>query len=136
MAHGLELRSPFLDTALSAFAARIPDRFRAPRGRLKWALKEAFRDLVPAPILKRGKMGFGVPLSTWFRGSWRATLEERILGADSPLWDWLEPDPVQSIVRQHLCGTVDHGHKLWSLLTLDGWLRRQPAVTERIEANV
>ncbi|MGI9626903.1 MAG: asparagine synthase (glutamine-hydrolyzing) [Longimicrobiales bacterium] len=136
MANSLELRSPFLDTALMSFAARVPDRFRAPRGQLKWALRNAFKDLIPSPILNRGKMGFGVPLSVWFRGPWRATLEDRLLGSDSPLWDWLRPDPVQRLVGEHLSEMADHGHRLWSLITLDRWLRLQPAATERSKAHV
>ena len=136
MANSLELRSPFLDTALMSFAARLPDRYRAPRSRLKWVLRRAFRDLLPAPILKRGKMGFGVPLGTWFRGHWRPALETGLLGTDSPLWDWLEPDPVRQLARAHLSGAADHGHRLWSLLTLDRWLRLPVSANERVEANV
>ncbi|MDH3224236.1 MAG: asparagine synthase C-terminal domain-containing protein, partial [Gemmatimonadota bacterium] len=135
MAHGLEVRSPFLDTALMSFAARIPDRYRAPGGRLKWALRRAFKDLLPDPILKRGKMGFGVPLGQWFRGHWRPVLESTFLGADTPLWDWLEPDPVRDLTNDHLSGRSDHGHRLWALLTLDRWMRQSTA-TERMELHV
>ncbi|NNM34771.1 MAG: asparagine synthase (glutamine-hydrolyzing) [Gemmatimonadetes bacterium] len=135
MAHGLEVRSPFLDSALMSFAARIPDRYRAPRGRLKWALRHAFKDLLPDPILKRGKMGFGIPLDRWFREGWRPALEAGLMGTDSPLWDWLEPDPVRRLVQGHLSGRVDHGHRLWALLTLDRWMR-QSAVTQRVETHV
>lgn len=135
MAHGLEVRSPFLDTALMSFAARIPDRYRAPGGRLKWALRTAFKDLLPDPILKRGKMGFGIPLDRWLREGWRPALEEGLLGTDSPVWDWLEPDPVRRLVRAHLSGREDHGHRLWALLTLERWMR-QSTVTQRVELHV
>ena len=83
MAHGLELRSPFLDTALMEFAVRLPDRlrFRGPRtNTLKWLLRRAFADLVPKAIARRGKMGFGVPLPTWFRNQWRPLFEDRCSG--------------------------------------------------------
>ena len=135
MAHGLEVRSPFLDSGLMSFAARIPDRYRAPGGRLKWALRTAFKDLLPDPILNRGKMGFGIPLDRWLREGWRPALESGLLGADSPLWDWMEPDPVRGLVQAHLSGRSNHGHKLWALLTLDRWMR-QSAVTQRVETHV
>ncbi len=125
MACGLELRSPFLDTQLMEFAARLPDSYRVRRGRSKWILAQAFGDLLPPPILTRSKMGFGVPLAQWFRTSWRPLLEKELLGADSALWDWLEPDPVRTMARDHLNGRADHGHRLWALLTLDKWLRRE-----------
>jgi asparagine synthase (glutamine-hydrolysing) len=47
MAHGLEVRSPFLDTALAEFALRLPPRSRIRRANLKWALKDVVRDLLP-----------------------------------------------------------------------------------------
>ena len=71
MAHGLELRSPFLDTALIEFAASLPDQIRTPGWRLKGLLKDAFQDLLPTGIRERPKMGFGIPLPVWFRTHWR-----------------------------------------------------------------
>ena len=124
MAHGLELRSPFLDTALMEFAAGLPDRLLIRGKTFKYILKEAFRDLLPRQIRGRKKMGFGIPLPTWFRTHWRPLVEDRILGADSALWTWLEPEPVGAIVKEHMAGTADHGHQIWALLTLEGWLRR------------
>jgi len=124
MAHGLELRSPFLDTALMEFAAGLPDQLRIRGRTFKYILKDAFRDLLPDPIRKRGKMGFGIPLPTWLRTHWRPLVEDRILSPDSALWSWLRADPVRALVKRHMAGTADHGHQIWALLTLEGWLRR------------
>ncbi len=122
MAHGLELRSPFLDPSLMAYAARLPDGLRVKSGRMKWILGEAFRDMIPPSILSRSKMGFGVPLPSWFRTHWRPLLEERILSEDNSLWQWLNPEPVRRLADEHLSGSADHGHRLWTLLTLERWL--------------
>ncbi len=126
MMHGLELRSPFLDTALMELAASLPDALRVRRGTLKWLLRDAFRDLLPEEVLTRGKMGFGIPLPTWFRTRWRPLLEERILSPDARLWRVLRPEPVRRMAEAHLAGTADHGHQLWALLTLETWLERAP----------
>ena len=128
MAHGLELRSPFLDTAVMEFAARLPDRlrFRGARAKsLKWLLRHAFADLVPESIIKRGKMGFGVPLPTWFRNQWRPLFEDRVLGRDAHVLEWLRREPIEAIWKAHQSGRIDHGHKLWALLTLETWLRQR-----------
>ncbi len=77
MAHSLEVRSPFLDTRLIELAARLPDSTRRRGLATKVLLKEAFSDLLPPEILHRGKMGFGMPLGTWFRGELRSYLEDR-----------------------------------------------------------
>lgn len=123
MAHGLELRSPFLDTALMEFAAGLPDAYRIRRGTLKWLLKEAFPDLLPDEIRDRPKMGFGVPLPVWFRTHWKGFFEARLFGAGARSWAWLRREPVEALWREHQSGTRDHGHGLWALLTLETWLR-------------
>jgi asparagine synthase (glutamine-hydrolysing) len=123
MANGLELRSPFLDTAVMEFAAGVPDRLRYRGRTLKWLLKYAFADLLPPEISSRGKWGFGVPLPLWFRTHWRGLFEARVLAADARIWGWLRREPVELLWRAHQSGTSDHGHALWALLTLETWLR-------------
>ena len=125
MAHGLELRSPFLDTAIMEFAAGLPDRFLCRGRTLKWLLKRAFPDLLPAEIARRGKWGFGVPLPLWFRTHWRPLFESRVLAPDARVRAWLDPEPIASLWAEHLGGGADHGHALWALLTLETWLRRR-----------
>jgi len=127
MAHGLELRSPFLDTALIEFAASLPDRYRIRGRTYKRVLKAAFRDLLPDEIRTRKKMGFGIPLPGWFRGPWRPLLEDRVLAPEARIWAWLRREPVEEMVRAHMEGRADFGHQLWALLTLEGWLRARGA---------
>src|SRR6185295_11248283 len=68
MAHGLEARSPLLDHQLVEFCAAFPVEYKIRRGETKYLLKAAMRDRLPASILQRPKMGFGVPIDQWFRG--------------------------------------------------------------------
>jgi len=124
MAHGLELRSPFLDTALIEYASALPDGHLRRGSVLKRVLKDAFADQVPQSILRRGKMGFGVPIPNWLRGPWRPMLEERILTEDAHIWQWLSRDYVLKRAELHFAGRVDFSHQLWSLLTLETWLRQ------------
>ena len=125
MAHGLELRSPFLDTALIEYATSLPDG-HLRRGRvLKRVLKDAFADVVPGSILERGKMGFGVPIPDWLRGPWRPMLQERILSDDARIWQWLCRDYVLKRAELHFERRVDFSHQLWSLLTLETWLQQE-----------
>ena len=124
MAHGLELRSPFLDRELMEYVAALPDRMKIRGRSLKHVLKEAFRDLLPAEIRTRGKMGFGVPLPIWFRTHWRPLVEDFLLADDARIRDWLEPGPVRGMAEAHFRREADYGHQLWALLTLEKWLRR------------
>ena len=69
MAHSLECRGPFLDHRVvelaDSHAARAQDP--ASLGPLQGRAQAAFADLLPPPIKTRSKMGFGVPISRWFR---------------------------------------------------------------------
>ncbi len=69
MAHGLEVRSPFLDRELAEYAFTLAPsaRLRVRDMSLKRILKTAVADLLPAGLLDRPKQGFGVPLDRWFR---------------------------------------------------------------------
>jgi len=123
MEYGLELRSPFLDTELVEFCGTIPPQLHRRRGRLKAVLKDAVSDLVPEAILERPKRGFGVPLPGWLRGPWRASVADRLLDPEAPLYEWLDPSAIEEVVADHLDRGVDREHELWALLVLDSWLR-------------
>lgn len=126
MAHGLELRSPFLDTALVEFANSLPPRLLLRPRATKLLLRKAYADFLPQEILSRRKMGFGIPLPTWFRTHWRGALEERLLPSQARIYQWLQRGPVEAMVKRHLTGESDEGHQLWALLTLETWLQREP----------
>jgi asparagine synthase (glutamine-hydrolysing) len=125
MAHGLETRSPFLDTALVEFGARLPDRLRMRFGKGKVLLRRAMKDILPSSILKRGKMGFGAPLGTWFRGDLGPFVRQRLLDPASPLYAYLEREPVRQLVDTHMAQKADVSPKIWALLTLESWLRQE-----------
>jgi len=125
MAHGLEVRSPFLDADLIAYTTRLPPRLKARGLSLKRVLKAAVSDLLPAEILQRGKRGFGVPLDRWFREDLR-TYVSSTLGADGArVKDHLVSGAVDRMLREHDSRARNHGHALWTLLTLEVFLRRE-----------
>jgi asparagine synthase (glutamine-hydrolysing) len=123
MAHGLEARSPMLDRNLIEYVAGLPDRLKRRGGRGKIVLKKAVADMLPREILSRPKHGFGVPLGAWFRGELKPRVEALLL--DRPrLARWVRPDAVRQMFAEHLSGRSDRGHQLWTLLTLELWLRK------------
>lgn len=135
MAHGLEARSPFLDTALIEWAFRLPDGMKRRGGVSKWILREAFPDLVPSEILRRKKAGFGVPLGAWFRGRWKEPMRDLLGPREAAIYRYLRFDEVQRRIGEHLAGRSDEGHPIWLLLTLELWLRQmaRPAAVLRLK---
>jgi asparagine synthase (glutamine-hydrolysing) len=126
MANSLEARAPFLDTALMEFAAGLPDSMKLARGRTKIILREAFDDLIPPEIQRRGKMGFGIPFGLWFRGALREALHDHLLSPQARYRDYLSSSYVHRLVKRHDEGDADLGLPLWALLSFEIWLRSFP----------
>lgn len=124
MAHALEVRSPFLDTDLLEYATALPARLKVRGTVLKRVLKEAVRDLLPAEILRRGKRGFGVPLDRWFREDLRDYVGDTLAAGDSHAGRYLRADVVRELLEEHWSGRRNLGQALWTLLTLEVFLRQ------------
>jgi asparagine synthase (glutamine-hydrolysing) len=125
MAHGLEARSPFLDTALVEFGAALPDRLRMRFGRGKLLLRRAMGEILPPSILARGKMGFGAPLGAWFRSDLSGLVRERLLEPTSPIYEYLRREAVEAVIARHGTARADLSAQIWALLTLESWLRQE-----------
>jgi asparagine synthase (glutamine-hydrolysing) len=121
MAHSLELRSPFLDHRVVALGLALPPHLKTSGREGKVALRRAFAADLPAEVAARGKTGFGVPLGRWFREDLR-DLARDVLSSDR---GWFRRDTVTRLLDEHASGHADHGHRLWSLLMLELWLREQ-----------
>ena len=125
MAHGLEARSPFLDTAVVEFGAALPDRLRMRFGKGKLLLRRAMADILPPSILTRGKMGFGAPLGAWFRSDLQGFVRERLLDPASPIYEYLQKPAVEAVIARHGTARADLSAQIWALLTLESWLRQE-----------
>jgi asparagine synthase (glutamine-hydrolysing) len=132
MAASLEARAPFLDRELTEYVAALPDAWKlSPFGRTKVILRDAFADLIPAHINKRGKMGFGVPLDRWFRGVLRPYVRDTLLGSGARCRGYLSTAAVEAIVRRHESGEANLGQQIWCLLAFERWLQLLPAWQQR-----
>jgi asparagine synthase (glutamine-hydrolysing) len=135
MANSLEARSPFLDRELIEYAALLPDDLKLSGRRTKVILREAFADLVPPAINRRGKMGFGVPLDAWFRGELRDHMRDLLLSPAARYRDMLSSAFVGQLVDRHLSGTANLGQQLWSIMCFEVWLRQLPDWTRRARSE-
>ncbi len=125
MAHGLEVRSPFLDTDLVELALGLPPSSKVRGLSLKRVLKQALADLLPNEILHRRKHGFGLPLDRWLRDDLRSYLESRLLAPSARVRQHLDPGAIDALVQQHQSRRGNHAHSLWTLLTLEEFLRKE-----------
>jgi len=124
MAHGLEVRPPFLDHELIELACRIPSSLKIRNGEGKWILKQAVADLLPAENVGRPKRGFNVPVNRWMSGPLRERFADAVLDPNGPVAELLDLGTVRKLFREHVSGQARHGQVLWSLLVLSHWGRR------------
>ncbi|HSK63615.1 MAG TPA: asparagine synthase (glutamine-hydrolyzing) [Pyrinomonadaceae bacterium] len=123
MATSIESRVPFLDHKLVEFTARMPDTMKLRGGTTKYVLRESMKGVLPEKILTRSKMGFPVPIGSWFRGQFKSVVDEYVLGERALSRGIFAPEFVRNIVSLHQAGE-DHSERLWSLVNFEMWLRR------------
>jgi asparagine synthase (glutamine-hydrolysing) len=118
MAHGLESRVPILDHPLIEFAATVPADIKFPGGQLKHLLKSAFSKEIPPAILhRRDKMGFPVPLKEWFNNELSDFVREIFADMKAARRDFVDADAVLA----NFAESGRFSRKTWALLSLELW---------------
>jgi asparagine synthase (glutamine-hydrolysing) len=124
MAHSVEVRPPFLDHRIVEFAAGLPENLKVRGSYQKVILKELMKDKLPAPILRRKKVGFDFPAHDWLRGPLRQLLLDTLASAGSDHPDLFRSASIDSLVERHLGRQANLGYHLWGLMILFQWMRR------------
>jgi asparagine synthase (glutamine-hydrolysing) len=127
MAHGLEVRVPFLDHRVVEQALRLPSSLKLHGGRSKIALHDVFEHQLPRAVRRRRKAGFDAPLSGWLRGSLRELVRDTLAVGRLKRGALLDADEVNSLVDSHERRIGDHGWRIWSLVVLCDWAERHLA---------
>lgn len=66
MAHGIEVRLPFLSHELAEFLFTLPSDFKIRKGWSKWLLRESMKEILPETITwRKDKTGFEPPQKKW-----------------------------------------------------------------------
>ncbi len=122
MAHALEVRVPLLDHQLVEWIASQSPELKLKQKEGKYIFKKGLEAYLSDDILYRPKMGFAIPLASWFRGPLKQQVEDALLGqemADSGLFD---RDFLAKMVDQHQSGLRDYSASIWSLLMFRAFL--------------
>jgi len=121
MANSLEVRCPLLDHEVAELAFSIPISLKIRGGRGKYILVKALGDRLPRELLDRPKMGFGVPLASWFKGPLRDMLQSHLTSPRFLNRGIVSPSFVRAMLNEHQSGRRDNHAQLWSLLMLELW---------------
>ena len=123
MSGSIEGRTPFMDVELAKLTARFPDHFLIGAAGGKSVLRAALKKRLPQQILNRPKIGFRVPIDIWFRGPFSKMLQELLLSDDSKVLRLCNAVRLRSLVEEHMNGKQDNSRNLWSLASLEVFLR-------------
>jgi asparagine synthase (glutamine-hydrolysing) len=123
MMHSLEVRSPFLNHKLAQLAYNLPPEFKTDGRRGKLILEKAFGDILPPGFFTRKKQGFGGPVKHWLMKPEFKKLAEEYFGAEAKVAKYLNMNAVQGYVERFYDGEAALGYKVWTLFTLEAWLR-------------
>jgi asparagine synthase (glutamine-hydrolysing) len=122
MAHSLEVRVPILEHHFVEWAATVPTSAKLDGSEGKACFKRALEPYLPHDIMYRQKMGFSVPITSWFRNELREKLRETVLSdrlRSSAIFDLAY---IERLLNEHQSGARNHSPLLWALAMFVGFL--------------
>ena len=122
MANSLELRSPMLDINVVEWGISLPRKYKIKGFETKHILKDVARSLVPANLIDRPKMGFGIPRAEWLRVGMKELAFDTLTGTTANQRGWLKPVEVKRVLDLHMAGQ-DKDNIIWPMLMLELWAR-------------
>ena len=132
MAHGLEIRVPYLDRTVVEFAQRLGAGLKVRYGSRKWLHRRVCRQFLPHRVLRRKKRGFAVNVvDGWFQSSLSGKLSDLLLDPSSVMFGLLRREAIQKLLEDHQSRRQDNHKLLFSLAFLEQWLRRRAEKVSR-----
>jgi len=122
MANSLELRSPMLDVNVVEWGVSLPRKYKIKGFESKHILKDVARSLIPANLIDRPKMGFGIPRAEWLRSEMKEMVTDTLTDTTATQRGWLNPSEVKKVIEIHMAGE-DKDNLLWPMLMLELWAR-------------
>jgi asparagine synthase (glutamine-hydrolysing) len=122
MANSLELRSPLLDINVIEWGISLPHNYKIKGFETKHILKDVARSLVPAELIDRPKMGFGIPRAEWLRGGMKEMVIDTLTDDTAIQRNWFNKNEVKQVIDLHM-GGQNKDSVLWPMLILELWAR-------------
>ena len=122
MANNLELRSPMLDVNVVEWGLSLPHKYKIKGLETKHILKDVARSLVPANLIDRPKMGFGIPRAEWLRTGMKEMVIDTLTDTTATHRGWFKISEVKKVIDIHMAGE-DKDNLIWPMLMLELWAR-------------
>lgn len=122
MSSSIEARVSYLDAEVVAFVDSIPPSALLKHDK-KWILKRILNKYDGQVFTERTKEGFGMPFGNWIREE--QLLVQELLEKSNLLFNYVDYQKVNQLVKSHLQSKKDYSTELWSLLVLSLWLKKE-----------
>jgi asparagine synthase (glutamine-hydrolysing) len=121
MAASLEVRVPFLDNDLVAFATSLPAHYKQHRTQGKWLFKKAMEPLLPHDVIYRPKTGFGVPVRHWLKNELRPMVNALLSDDVIRRRGLFDAAGVRDLVNNDRLGRSDGSYTVLALMCVELW---------------
>lgn len=123
MAHGLEVRVPFLDREIVEYVQRLDSGYKVHNGTRKWLHRRVCESYLPKQIISRKKRGFAVNVvDDWLRGAVSGEMQQVLDGGSEDIFAYLNPERLQNLWDLHQSGQEDHHKLLFSVIAFQKWV--------------
>ncbi len=124
MSASLEGREPFLDHRILEWVAKLPSSFKMNANEQKVLLKAIVHRHIPESIMKRPKMGFGIPVVSWMRNDLRPMFDDVLSDRSIRSIEVLDYSQVAAMRDAYLQGRLENFERLWFVFSFVLWYRR------------
>jgi asparagine synthase (glutamine-hydrolysing) len=134
---GIQTRFPYLDRAVAEFSGRIPPHLKVKGFNKRYLFKRAFRDLLPAEIIRKKKHGFGIPVAQWIKSDkrMRELSRDTLLSARAAQRGYFRPSFIEDLFeKSEHDDSSYHGDTIWTFLAMELWHRQ--AVDQPLQVSV
>ena len=121
MAHGVEVRVPYLDNEVVDFMSHVPPEMKMRGLTRKHLMKLALRSMLPARIIHRKKGGFGAPIRSWILRDLRELTGDLLSPYQVGKRGFFNPQYVQQLIQENASGRSDYSYLIYALLSFEIW---------------
>jgi asparagine synthase (glutamine-hydrolysing) len=122
--HGVNVRFPMLDRAVVNLGCHLPTRLKLHYFQQRYAYRRAMRSVLPAAILRKKKLGFGIPIGAWLARdrNFHELMADILSSARTQQRGYFRRSFVQHLLHLHHSSNSDYyGQFLWRLMALEFW---------------
>ena len=121
MANSLEARDPLLDHSIYEYLARVPSHLKMKDGIRKYLLKKLTHRYIPREIMRRPKMGFGIPIESWLKSDLKWLVDDYLSYDNIGKYGVLDTERAVGIIQQSLRKDYPGSNHLWLMLQFQMW---------------